>query len=321
MTTPLRIVFAGTPEFAATNLATLIDSRHEVVAVYTQPDRPAGRGRKLTASPVKALAIQHDIPVYQPLSLKSEEEQSILAALNADIMVVVAYGLLLPKQILDTPKMGCINVHASILPRWRGAAPIHRSLLAGDEETGVTIMQMDVGLDTGDMLFKSYCPILMDDTSGTLHDRLATIGASALLSTLNGLQAGSITPEVQDSSLACYAHKLEKQEGNIDWSLAAQQVDRQIRGLNPWPVAFTTLGDLTLRVHNSILDQNTVVPDSALPGEILSADKHGIIVACGNQQAVKVTQLQLPGGKALSAAEILNSRKELFSTGLRFAQS
>ncbi len=320
MTSPLRIVFAGTPEFAATSLAALIDSRHEIIAVYTQPDRPAGRGRKLKASPVKELALQHGLPVFQPVSVKGIEEQQILADLDADIMVVVAYGLLLPKAILDTPKLGCINVHASILPRWRGAAPIHRSLLAGDEETGVTIMQMDVGLDTGDMLFKSYCPILLDDTSGTLHDRLATVGASALISTLDGIQTGSIKAEKQDDSLACYAHKLEKQEGLIHWQQSAQEIDRQIRGLYPWPIAFTSLGEDTVRIHQSQFVENIAIPQDAQPGQIIDANKKGITVACGKQTAIKLICIQLPGGKALQAHEVLNSRKELFAAGTRFEE-
>ena len=215
--TPLRIIFAGTPEFSASCLDALLKTQHEIVAVYTQPDRPAGRGRKLRPSPVKTLAEQHQLPIFQPASLKHADEQVALQALNADLMVVVAYGLILPQPVLDAPRLGCINVHASLLPRWRGAAPIHRALLAGDDTTGITIMQMDAGLDTGDMLSKVECPIFADDTSGTLHDRLAELGAQALVDCLNPLAAGTLIPEAQDGSRACYAHKLEKQEGEIDW--------------------------------------------------------------------------------------------------------
>jgi methionyl-tRNA formyltransferase len=315
MTTPLRIIFAGTPDFAASSLAALISSEHQVIGVYTQPDRPAGRGRKLKASPVKSLAIEHNIPVYQPQRLKGEAEQAELASLNADLMVVVAYGLLLPLAVLETPKYGCINVHASLLPRWRGAAPIHRSLLAGDTETGITIMQMDEGLDTGDMLYKSNCSILPDDTSGSLHDRLATSGASALLDTLPLIQNNQLMPIKQDGSGACYAHKLTKEEGLIDWSNPADTIDRQVRGLSPWPVAYTTLGEGNLRVL-SASSQPDVSDSSAQPGTIIETRKDSIIIACGNNTALGITRLQLPGGKPLATRDVLNSRKELFSTGV-----
>lgn len=317
-TAPLRIVFAGTPEFAASSLQALIDSQHEVIAVYTQPDRPAGRGRKLKASPVKELAIEHDLPVYQPLSLKGEDEQAELAALEADLMIVAAYGLLLPKAVLDTPKLGCINVHASLLPRWRGAAPIHRSLLAGDKVTGITIMQMDVGLDTGDMLYKKECEILGSDNSGILHDRLAVLGAEALIESLDQLLQGATVPEKQDDSLANYASKLEKQEGLIDWSQNAESVDRHIRGLYPWPVAFTKLGEDVVRVHQASIDSPSTA--SGKPGSIVDVTKDSIIVACGDDTAIHLTKIQLPGGKSLSVRDVLNSRKELFAIGTEFTQ-
>ncbi len=321
MTTPLRIIFAGTPDFAASSLAALISSEHQVIAVYTQPDRPAGRGRKLKASPVKELAVNNNLPVFQPLSLKGSEEQAELAALNADIMVVVAYGLLLPKAILDTPKQGCINVHASLLPRWRGAAPIHRALLAGDVETGITIMQMDEGLDTGDMLYKSSCEIRPDDTSGTLHDRLAESGAAALLKTLDILQQEKLHPIKQNDADACYAHKLAKQEGLINWSDSAQDISRQIRGLSPWPIAYTTLESNNVRILKAApLPENisnaSAEKIKAIPGTIIETLKDSIIVACGNSTALAVQQLQLPGGKPLLARDILNSRKEIFSVGV-----
>jgi len=310
MSEPMKIIFAGTPDFAATNLEALLKTEHQVIAVYTQPDRPAGRGRKLKPSPVKELALQHDIPVYQPASLKGEPEQAELAALGADLMVVVAYGLLLPKAVLDTPRLGCINVHASLLPRWRGAAPIHRSLLAGDKETGVTIMQMDVGLDTGDMLYIKRCPINTDDTSGELHDRLAVLGAEALTECLNPLAAGEITAEPQDHDQANYAHKLEKQEGAIDWSQTGEQVYRQIRGLAPWPVAFCQLGDQVMRIWQAAPGTGL----TAAPGSIIAADKKGIEIACG-EGSVVLKKIQLPGGKAMDAAAALNARKEQFAIG------
>ncbi|MFC6670597.1 methionyl-tRNA formyltransferase [Marinobacterium aestuariivivens] len=317
MPEPLNIVFAGTPDFAAASLQALLETEHKVIAVYTQPDRPAGRGRKLTPSPVKQLALEHGIEVRQPLSLRDPEAQEGLAALAPDLMVVVAYGLLLPKAVLETPRLGCINVHASLLPRWRGAAPIHRALLAGDSETGVTIMQMDEGLDTGDMLLKASCPILADDTSATLHDRLATIGARALVDSLAGIRDGSIARESQDDSLATYAHKLEKQEGDLDWQQPAEQLARQVRGLSPWPVAFTRLGEEILRIWAAeALDS----PSHGLPGTIVAADRNGIQVACG-EGVLRLSKLQLPGGKALEAAAMLNARRESFSIGTRLGNA
>ncbi len=312
--TPLRIIFAGTPDFAASSLAAVLNSEHEVVAVYTQPDRPAGRGRKLRPSPVKSLALEHNLPVYQPLSLKGEAEQQELAALNADLMIVVAYGLILPQAVLDAPRLGCINVHASLLPRWRGAAPIHRALLAGDEVTGITIMQMDAGLDTGDMLTKSECAILAQDTSGSLHDRLAEQGAQTLVSTLAPLAAGELTPEVQDDALATYAHKLEKQEGQIDWHQPAAEIARRIRGFNPWPVCFSNLGGENVRIWSGQADDQTT---NAVPGTIVSADAKGIRVAAGTG-SVLLTELQLPGGRPQSARDLLNAHSARLAPGVTF---
>ncbi len=313
----LRILFAGTPDFAATNLQALLDAGHHVIGVYTQPDRPAGRGRKLTPSPVKKVALEHDLPVYQPVNFKQDEDRQQLAALNADLMIVVAYGLLLPPAVLDAPRLGCINVHASLLPRWRGAAPIHRALLAGDSETGVTIMQMDAGLDTGEMLLKKACPITTTDTSGELHDRLATIGATALLESLPAIADQSIPREVQDDSLACYAHKLEKAEGEIDWSKPATEIARQIRGLSPWPVAFTSLNGETLRVWYADVSSEQ---STAKPGTVIGTDKQAIIVACGSG-AVRLLKIQLPGSKAMDTSAVLNSKKELFTHGTELGQS
>ncbi|MFB0962903.1 MAG: methionyl-tRNA formyltransferase, partial [Pseudomonas sp.] len=251
MSRSLRIVFAGTPEFAASHLQALLDSEHSVIAVYTQPDRPAGRGQKLTPSPVKQLASKHNIPVLQPLNLRSTEAQQELAAFNADLMVVVAYGLILPQTVLDSPRLGCINSHASLLPRWRGAAPIQRAIEAGDTESGITVMQMEAGLDTGPMLLKVKTPILATDTAGSLHDRLATLGPDAVLQAIQGLADGSINAEKQLEGLATYAHKLNKQAALIDWQRPAAALDCQIRAMHPWPVAHTTLAGETLKIHSA----------------------------------------------------------------------
>ncbi len=307
----LKIVFAGTPDFAERVMAAILESEHQVIAAYTQPDRPAGRGRKLTASPVKQLALQHEIPVYQPQNFKDPADVEALKALQADLMVVVAYGLLLPQAVLDTPRLGCINVHASLLPRWRGAAPIQRAIAAGDSETGVTIMQMDAGLDTGDMLLKKVTPIGPNETAGDLHDRLALLGAEACVEALDRIAAGKITPEPQDDTLANYAHKLSKEEGALDWLDSAASLHDKIRGLSPWPVAHTRIGDQVLRVHGSRLLERK---DKGAPGEILGADKDGIQVATGSG-VLALTKLQLPGAKALSVADILNAKRDLFQPG------
>ncbi|RAU18014.1 methionyl-tRNA formyltransferase [Nitrincola tibetensis] len=305
MTVPLRIIFAGTPDFAATSLAALLKTTHEIVAVYTQPDRPAGRGRKLTASPVKQLALEHNLPVIQPLSLKTESAQAELAAFNADLMIVVAYGLILPKVVLDTPRLGCINVHASLLPRWRGAAPIHRALLAGDHETGITIMQMDVGLDTGNMLCKSTTPIYDTDTSHSLHDRLAALGAETLVQSLDALTEGPLAGEVQDDTLACYAEKLQKEEGRLDWAQSAVYLARQVRGLNPWPVAWCVMGEQILRVWDAqALEMNL---GDAEPGTLVSMTKDQLVIATG-EGALALKTIQLPGHKAQPVSALLNGK-------------
>nr|WP_275446887.1 methionyl-tRNA formyltransferase [Pseudoalteromonas sp. McH1-42] len=305
----MRIVFAGTPDFAAKHLAALIASHHDVVAVYSQPDRPAGRGKKLKASEVKTLALEHDLPVYQPQSLKSDDAQAELAALNADVMVVVAYGLLLPKAILDTPRLGCLNVHGSILPRWRGAAPIQRAIWAGDKETGVTIMQMDEGLDTGDMLHIATCPIDEDETSASLYNKLAELGPDALVATLDKLAAGTLNAEPQDDAQANYAKKLSKEEANIDWQLDALQIERNIRAFNPWPVCYTQMQGQTVKIW-----QAQVVSNKGTPGQVLSADKNGITIACG-EQALTITQLQPQGKKPMSAQDFLNGRSDWVAPG------
>ena len=307
MAAGLKIIFAGTPEFAAASLAALLGSGHEVIAVYTQPDRPAGRGRKLAASPVKALALEHHLPVLQPVSLRDEAVQQELAALNADIMVVVAYGLILPEPVLAAPRLGCINVHASLLPRWRGAAPIQRAILAGDAETGVTIMQMDKGLDTGDMLRIVRCPIELTDTAEILHDRLAGLGSAALLDTLEMIAQGNAQPEGQDDAQANYAEKLQKAEALIDWQQSAEQLSRTVRAFNPWPVAFTRCDEKNLRIWLAEALPNST---DAIPGTVLAESRDGIDVATGDG-ILRVQQLQMPGGKALSAEQFLNAHSLL----------
>lgn len=312
----MKIIFAGTPEFAAVALDALLKTEHEIVAVYTQPDRKAGRGQKLTASAVKQLALAHDLPVYQPLHFKSSTDEGLAAqaelkALNADVMVVAAYGLILPQVVLDTPKYGCLNIHGSLLPRWRGAAPIQRAIATGDAETGVTIMKMAAGLDTGDMMYKTLCPITAEDTSASLHDKLAIQGAEAIVAVLASeqtLQQYLKQREVQDEALTVYAHKLSKAEAKIDWSQDAVTIDRNIRAFNPWPVAFIPLDEQSnLRVWGSILSNEAVNGQSA--GTILALDKQGVHVACGDGKAICLTSLQWPGGKALNPVQIAQTQK------------
>ena len=311
----LRIIFAGTPAFAAEHLKTLLASEHHVIAVYSQPDRPAGRGKKLNASPVKELALEHGLAVYQPLSLKDPAAQQELAALNADIMVVVAYGLILPKTVLTTPRLGCINVHASLLPRWRGAAPIQRAIEAGDSETGVTIMQMDVGLDTGDMLIKVSCPILASDTGASLHDRLATIGSPALLTALGQLQTASANAIPQDDSQSNYAPKLSKEEAALNWKLPAEELARKVRAFNPVPVAYTKLtgsgDDARIRVWSASASTATT---NARLGSITKISPEGIWVACASGQLI-LEVLQLPGKKALRVEELLRGHPDFYQLG------
>ncbi|RYE02187.1 MAG: methionyl-tRNA formyltransferase, partial [Sphingobacteriales bacterium] len=273
---PLKIIFAGTPEFAAVHLAALLGSEHHVTAVYTQPDRPAGRGKLLQASPVKALALEKQIPVCQVSSLKTAEAQAQLAAWGADIMVVVAYGLLLPQAVLETPRLGCINVHASLLPRWRGAAPIQRAIEAGDEATAITIMQMDAGLDTGPMLHTTPCPILPDDNARTLHDRLAAMGPAAMLAVLDQLAQGTAQPLPQPSEGVTYAHKLSKEEAAIDWRADATDISRRVRAFNPAPMAYFGLGTERVRVLNAAVVESSSV---GAPGEIVKIDASGMCVA------------------------------------------
>ena len=304
---PLRIIFAGTPEFSVPCLEALLAAGQEVIAVYTQPDRPAGRGRKLTPSPVKAAALAQGLPVCQPLTLKDEGAVTDLRALDADLMVVVAYGLLLPQAVLDAPRLGCVNVHASLLPRWRGAAPIQRALLTGDTESGVTIMRMAAGLDTGPMYLLRPLAIAPRETGGSLSTRLSALGAQALVEALPGIANGSLTPVPQDDTLANYAHKLAKAEAEVDWSQPAVVIDRLIRAFDPWPVAQTSLEGTSLRLWGSELTDLTP-PPGALPGQVLAAGKGGIEVATG-AGVLRLTRLQPPGKRPMSAAEFLNARR------------
>ena len=294
----MRIVFMGTPDFAVPSLQALIDAGHDVCAVYTQPDKPQGRKQILTAPPVKTLALEHDIPVFQPNTLKNEDEQARLRELAPEVIIVVAYGKLLPKAVLDIPPHGCINVHGSLLPRWRGAAPIQWAVIAGDEMAGVTTMQMAEGLDTGDMLLTYETTVCEKETAGELFDRLAQSGAELLTQTL--VKLDEITPRPQDDAQSCYAHMLDKQMAVIDWSRSAHEIDCLIRGLNPWPIALTTLSGERLKVFAA-----EKAAGNGEPGTVLEADpKKGLTVACG-EGALKLTEIQLVGGKRMKATDFL----------------
>lgn len=306
----LRIVFAGTPEFAAAHLQALIEQGLNIVAVYSQPDRPAGRGHKLAQSAVKQLALEHALPVYQPQTLRNADSQSELAALKPDLLVVVAYGLILPQAVLDIPRLGCINSHASLLPRWRGAAPIQRAIEAGDSESGVTVMQMEAGLDTGPMLLKTITPINAEDTGGSLHDRLAEIGPPAVIAAIEQLARGETKPELQDDRLATYAHKLGKSDARIDWSRPAVELERMVRAFNPWPLAHARWNEQPLKVWAASPEAG-----EGAPGEVLAVDKSGLLVACGDS-ALRLTRVQLPGGKPLTFADLYNARRDQFTPGL-----
>lgn len=311
MSAVLKIIFAGTPGFAAHHLDVLLFSKHQVVGVFTQPDRPAGRGNTLTQSPVKVMAQAHNIPVFQPKSFNIKCNQQMVASLKADIMVVVAYGIILPKKVLNMPRLGCINVHASLLPRWRGAAPIQRSLWAGDEKTGVTIMQMDTGLDTGDMLNKLSCQITAEDTSASLYNKLALLGSQGILLTLEQLVNDNLQPEIQNEMLVTYAEKLSKEEARLDWSLSAMQLWRCIRAFNPWPVSYFIVKEQLVKVwHATVLPSQNKIQ----PGKILQADKHGIKIATVDG-ILNLLILQPAGKKAMSAQDLLNSRREWFTVG------
>ena len=300
----LRIAFAGTPQFALPALRALLDSTHRVVGVLTQPDRPAGRGRELRASPVKLLAMERGLPVAQPATLRTPEGRAALNEWSPDLLVVVAYGLILPAAVLTLPRLGCLNIHGSLLPRWRGAAPIHRALLAGDAETGVTIMQLDEGLDTGPTLLERHRPIGPEETSGDLHDALAELGAAALIEAIQGLAAGTLLPRPQPTDGVTYAAKIEKSEARIDWNQDAVQIHRQIRAFNPWPVAEARLGEEPLRLLRArVADASG---RAAAPGALLGMDGDGIRIACG-QGVLAVGELQRAGKRPVSARDFANA--------------
>jgi methionyl-tRNA formyltransferase len=313
----LRIIFAGTPEFAARYLEALVASEHELLAIYTQPDRPAGRGKKLLPSPVKKVGLSAGIPVFQPASLKGEPEQQALDALNADLLIVVAYGLILPQAVLDIPRLGALNVHASLLPRWRGAAPIQRAIESGDKESGVTIMQMDSGLDTGNMLATVACPIGPTTTAASLHDELEEAGIPLLLEVLADLRAYQSRAQQQDSINSTYAAKILKSEALIDWQKDAVTLDRQARAFNPFPVSYTILNGKRLKVWETKVVQTA--SREHLPGTIVKANREGILVQCHTDQLC-IIRAQLPGGKTLTAEQILNAKRDLFSTGTRLGE-
>jgi methionyl-tRNA formyltransferase len=307
----LSIIFAGTPEFASVALQTLLASHHSIKAVYTQPDRPSGRGKKILASPVKQLALQHNLLVRQLATLKDVEAQQALIELQADILVVVAYGLILPLAVLNATRYGAINIHGSLLPKWRGAAPIQRSIEAGDAITGVTIMQLDVGLDTGDMLLTATCPINETDTSASIFNQLSELGAKAMLSTLDQIALGQAKPVKQAHELATYAHKITKEEAKIDWSKPAYQLSRMIRAFNPWPIAFTHVDQTTVRVWEADV---LATESSVSPGTILDVSNQGIVIATA-EGCLRLQKLQLPGGRVLAISDILNSRQQDFGVG------
>lgn len=299
----LKVVFAGTPEFGLPCLDALSASQHQIIAVYTQPDRPAGRGRKLQASAVKQWAVEHQYPVYQPLNFKAHEDRDQLAALEPDVMVVIAYGLILPQSVLEIPKYACINVHASLLPRWRGASPIQQAVLHGDMESGVTIMQMDAGLDTGKILNRASCPIENKDTAGDLHDKLAKISAKPLIETLDNIEDYLSNAQKQEDAQACYAPKINKTEARIDWQTSALEIERKIRAFSPWPIAFTEIKGTSLRIHQAqvIHDETTQAA-----GTIIDINRKQVIVAT-NKHCLAIEKLQFPGSRIISVSDWFNA--------------
>ena len=311
----MKIIFAGTPDFAAAHLQALIDSdQHQIVAVYTQPDRPAGRGKKLTASAVKQLACDHNLTVLQPPSLKDSDAQQQLASFEADIMIVVAYGLILPQVVLDTPRLGCINVHGSLLPKWRGAAPIQRAVEAGDKETGICIMQMDAGLDTGPVISVARCAIEDSDTSGSIYQKLSELGAPTLLVALEKMASGVAVAEQQDDSQSTYARKIDKSEALINWSMSAQEISRRVRAFNPFPATFSHIGGDRVKVWGA---SATDKQSNNSAGAIIHADAEGILVQTGRGQLL-ITEIQLAGKSKMPVSELLKSKAELFAAGQSF---
>lgn len=308
----MRIIFAGTSEFPLPVLHALKASHHELLAVYTQPDRPSGRGRKIKNSPVKAWAATNQVPIFQPENFKHSETIRVFSALEPDVMVVIAYGIILPRKLLSIPPLGCINVHASLLPRWRGASPIQHALLYGDKETGVTIMQMEAGMDTGPKITEVLCPILTGDTAGSLHDRLAHLAVAPLMETLDNLALNKITLKRQEEALATYANKISKQDAAINWNKSAEEINNQIRAFNPWPIAHTTLNHEPLRIYQAhVIDDKA----TALPGTVLSVDKKGMVVATA-KKLLRVEIIQFPGGKIMSVADWFNAKGARLQTNI-----
>ncbi len=306
----LKVIYAGTPEFSVAALQAIEQSSHQVVAVYTQPDRPAGRGKKLTPSPVKEFALQQGFPVFQPATLKTDEQLEQLKALNADVMVVTAYGLILPKAVLEAFRFGCINIHASLLPRWRGAAPIQRAIEAGDAATGVTIMQMDEGLDTGAMLLTQSLPITMQTTAESLHDELMILGAAKISKILDHVENNTLSPIAQNDSQSCYAKKLIKSEGHINWALPASEIDRRIRAFYPWPGSVAMKNGQAIKIHRA----KPLAVQHKTPGQVIKHDQDGLLVACG-EGSMLIEQIQIPGKKRLYAKDLAHSKNwsgELF---------
>jgi len=306
----MRVAFAGTPEFAAAALQAILAAGFDVPLVLTQPDRPAGRGMQLQPSPVKQVAVAAGIPVHQPEKLRTPEQQAPLAEAGVDVLVVAAYGIILPQAVLDLPRYGCLNIHASLLPRWRGAAPIHRAVEDGDAETGITIMQMDAGLDTGPMLLKRSTPIESDDTTGSLHDRLASLGADLIVDALRALPGGGLTATPQPADGVTYAAKIGKAEATVDWTRPAAEIERAIRAFNPFPGALGTYQGTPIKLWRA-----RAIDASGAPGEVLLAEGAGVIVACG-EGALCITELQKPGGKRLAAADFV--RGTAIAVGSRF---
>lgn len=310
----MKIIFAGTPEFAIPALKALLNSSHQICAVYTQPDRPAGRGQKLTPSPIKQLALENKLLLLQPESLKNPEAQNQLIAQHADVLVNVAYGLLLPKPVLEATKFGCVNIHPSLLPRWRGAAPIQRAIMAGDAETGVTIMQMDVGLDTGGIYKQVKLPITNTDTTASIMEQTAVLGAQLLLEVLHEIETGTATITPQDDTQSTYAKKIHKEEAQINWQLSASEIERMIRAFIPWPIAFTSIDSQNIRIWQATVTTNST---AATPGTIIAISQDGIDVATGSG-ILRLQKLQLPGRKPLLVREILNAQAKLFAAGKFF---
>ena len=310
----MNIVFAGTPAFALPALCELFKSEHKIISVYTQPDRPAGRGRKLQVSPVKAWALENNVPIHQPLNFKTQDERETLKSLQPDVMVVIAYGLILPKEVLEIPRFGCINVHASLLPAWRGASPIQHAILHGDSVSGVSIMQMDAGMDTGAVYTKEPCTITKTDNSATLHDKLAKISAKPLLQVINSLVTQDLKPCVQNDNLASYAPKISKSDAEVNWHKSSAEIDCLIRAYNPWPVAYSTLNEEQVRIHRATVGSKI---SNEPPGTIIAIDKNGILVTTGDGSLL-IEKLQFPGKKVLAVADWLNANSTKINVGMIF---